>query len=359
MNFLQIPGQSTRINFWRTRESSLFKYILMISLLSLYTLYTISLTLFLSQSAKLLIACILVWLFYKVFAETWFKIAEILYIITIFLLIFNLFGIRSVNRWAQFGGFFIQFSEFAKITTILLLAKFLALNKMNIKTFCKAMLIIFLPTFLIFKQPNLGTAIIFFTTGCGLIWIKGVNRKALIAAITLSIASAPIMWHKMLPYQQARITAFLNPMSDPRGSSYQTIQSIIAIGAGGFFGSSGNQNKLGFVPENHTDFLFAYFAENFGFLATCTLLTIILIGMCNMLAAAQIITDPRKSFFCLGLLLLWIVQSMMNIGMNIGLLPVTGVALPFFSYGGSALLAFFIGLGIMLNFMRFNKGKIE
>lgn len=336
-------------------EKSLLKRILLINLFSLAILTKINIDLAYSQLIKLCVALLIVYIISRTFCELWFSLAEILYAFSIALLMINLLGLNSIKRWTNIFGLFVQFSEFAKITMILMLSKFLSTHQMNIINFFKAALIILIPALLIFKQPNLGTSVIFVATGFAMILIKGINRNALVAGCCATLGILPVIWSKMLPYQRARITGFLNPAADPQGSSYQTIQSIIAIGAGGILGSSALQNKLGFVPENHTDFLFSYFAENNGFLVTSILLLSILFAMLKLFETIKTINNPSQRFFCIGYLILWLTQSTMNIGMNIGLLPVTGVALPFFSYGGNALVAFFIGAGIIINFMKYNK----
>lgn len=340
-----------------TKEQGLLCNVLVMCLCSLSILFKIGHNLFFNQIFKIAIALGLIYAISKIFCETFFALAQIIYLGCILLLALNLLGMGTIKRWTNIGGFFIQFSEFAKIGMILMLSKFLANHHMTFPNLIKALIIIFIPAFLIFKQPNLGTTIIFVATGLGMIWIRGINRKILIASFISMLATIPIIWHKMLPYQKARIFAFLNKSADPKGSSYQTIQSITAIGAGGLFGSNALHNKLGFVPENHTDFLFSYFAENYGFVITIFLLLLIANSLIKLLEIIYLIHDYKKQLFCAGFFILWFVQIFMNIGMNIGILPVTGIVLPFFSYGGSSLIAFMMFIGIIMNFMKHNQLK--
>ena len=346
---------TTTSKLFTTIEGRLLRNVLAISLCSLIVLFTVNISLFISQSVKVLAGLMIVYCISKIFPETWFALSEAGYFCAVIMLVINLLGMGTIKRWANIGGFFIQFSEFAKIAMILMLAKFLATHKLNWINLIKAILIVVIPAFLIFKQPNLGTSLIFLATGFGMIWLKGINKKVLLCAVALGTLAAPVVWSKMLPYQRARITAFLHKDADPKGSSYQTIQSIIAIGAGGLFGSSALHNKLGFVPENHTDFLFSCFAEHFGFIATSALVCIIFFTLFQLFDAASMILDLRKRFFCFGFLILLFTQILMNIGMNIGILPITGVVLPFFSYGGSSLLALFSALGLTLAFIKHHR----
>lgn len=318
---------------------------------SLLTLISINYQLFQSQLIKLCFAFAILFLVSKIPNRLFEISAKFVYIGALGLLAINLLHFSQIKRWVNVFGFFVQFSEFAKIALILTLAKFLSANKMNIRTFCYASILVLIPTIMIFKQPNLGTAIIFASIGFGMIWFKGINTKAIVAFAVSIFSCLPFIWMRMLPYQKSRILAFINPTADPRGSSYQTIQSMIAIGAGGILGSDALQNKLGFVPENHTDFLFSCFCEQYGFIMAAILLSSIFFGMHKLLSYTQY-KDEFTNFFIVGFVLMWFVEVTMNVGMNIGILPVTGIALPGFSFGGSSLVAFFIGYGIILNLIK-------
>ena len=325
--------------------------ILIINFFSMLTLASINYSLVFNQILKLILALGIIYIISNTVSQFWDTTASAFYVLSLILLTVNLIQMHQINRWVSIAGIAVQFSEFAKISLILMLAKFLSIYEMTIMNFIKASLIILIPTFLIFKQPNLGTSLIFLATGFGMIWMRGINRKAIIGFFIALVAALPILWSKMLPYQKSRIIAFLNPTADPQGSSYQTIQSIIAIGSGGLFGSSGLHNKLGFVPENHTDFLFSYFCERFGFIFALILICVIFFSIINLLNY-EYVKDKFTKFFVTGFAILWLVESIMNIGMNLGLLPVTGIALPCFSYGGSSLLSFCIMYGIVFNLLK-------
>jgi len=337
--------------------SKILRNTILISLASLTVLLKIDASLFLQQLIKLSTSLIAVYIISKVFPQTWFSFSKGIYIFSLVLLSINLLSFGSIKRWVSIWGIVIQFSEFSKITMLLMLSSFLAEKELTPINLIKALTIVLAPTLLIFKQPNLGTAIILSSTGFILIWMKGVDKKILIGSISSLLASLPIIWKKMLPYQKARITAFLDKGANAQGSSYQTIQSIIAIGSGGFFGSQALHNRLGFVPENHTDFLFSYFGERYGFFWTSIIILLIIFSLFKILQLSSQLNDSKQKFFCIGFAILWFIQSFMNIGMNIGILPVTGVALPFFSYGGSSLLAFFIGIGIIVSFAKYSQIK--
>lgn len=323
-----------------------------ISICSLVTLFSISPDLFFNQTIKYLIALILLFLIYKVSPKFIIYFTEIFYFVCIFLLISNLFQVASIKRWMSFGSIYFQSSEFMKIALILMLSKFLRKRKMSTLNIFIASFLVFLPFLLILKQPNFGTSLIIFFVGFGMIWLAGLKKWILTFAFFVLLIGIPVTWNKLLPYQKTRIVAFLNPGSDPKGSSYQTIQSVIAIGSGGIFGSSATQNKLGFVPENHTDFLFSYFAEKNGLIFTLPFVFLVFSILLLCLQIAYQEYSNIRQFFACGMTLLIGCESVMNIGMNLGILPVTGVPLPFFSYGGSSLISFFICLGILMNFSK-------
>lgn len=341
------------------KENKLLYTISLINFASLCALFAINPKLCYLHFAKIAFSSIFILLIKNMMPTIWMQLTELSYVGIVMLLLINLLTqTTGIKRWTNLFGVFVQFSEFSKIILVLMLAKFLSDNKLNLKNIIISSLIILIPALLIIKQPNLGTGIVCLAVGAGMIFIKGIDRKFVLIAMFIIGTTSPVLWKKMLPYQKARIVSFLNPTSDPKGQSYQTIQSIIAIGSGGLIGSNATQNKLGFVPENHTDFLFSNFAEHFGFIASFILIFLMFYGIMQVIEISVMSTQPFKKMFCIGFALLWLVEVVMNIGMNIGLLPVTGIALPFFSYGGSSMLSFFIGIGIIINITKYNKAHL-
>ena len=280
------------------------------------------------------------------------------YGITIALLLWVLFFSPTrggAHSWIAIGSFAVQPSEFAKIATILALAQFLSAQSTTTKhkrNLIIAMALVGLPTLLVLKQPDLGSALVFIPLLVGMLFLWGVRIRYLIALFVMALSSVPFIWHVLKPYQQKRILVFVNPSIDPIGASYTAIQSKIAVGSGGLFGKGwlqGTQTQLDFVPEHHTDFIFSVIAEEFGFLGA---LSLILLFMLLIRYAFQIIkhtTDEKAQLVALGIACVFAFQVFVNIGMTIGIAPITGLTLPFISYGGSSLIASFLACGLLVS----------
>lgn len=297
------------------------------------------------------------WMGYRVFLN----LANSIYVVTIGLLIWVLFfapAISGAHSWIKIGPLQIQPSEFAKIATIMVLANFLAARSPLIHQKRNLMLgffLVALPTLLVLKQPDLGSALVFPPVLLAMIFYWGVRIRYLVILFLLSLASLPIIWSNLKPYQQKRILVFINPSIDPIGASYTAIQSKIAVGSGGLLGKGwlqGTQTQLDFVPEHHTDFIFCVLAEEFGFLGV---LAVILLFVLLIRSAFQVMnhtTDLRAKFLALGIASYLAFQVFINIGMTIGITPITGLTLPFLSYGGSSLVATFFALGLVASIYR-------
>ena len=265
------------------------------------------------------------------------------------------FGIKINNarRWLDVG-FLLQPSELMKIA----LPMFIAYCYGKIKTIkwwhhLAMALLIIPPILLIIKQPDLGTAVMVAAVGALAIFFGGIGWRSIAVCATLGAIMTPIMWEFLLkPYQKRRIMTLFDPQQDPLGAGYHTIQSEIAIGSGGVWGKgflSGTQSQLGFLPERHTDFIFAVFAEEFGLAGSCLMLGLaILITWCCLAIA----TRATRFFYFLSAAAIggiFFMTFIVNLSMVSGLLPVVGMPLPLVSYGGTALLTFFIGFGIVLS----------
>lgn len=262
--------------------------------------------------------------------------------------------IRGSQSWFALGPVQFQPSEIAKIIFIIVLASFFAkykdqINRLRILLFSG--LLTALPVVLIVLEHDLGAAIIFLFIWFGMLIVAGLKFRYVLIGITFFVAVALLSWFFLLaPYQQSRLISFLNPESDPLGQNYNVIQSMIAVGSGGIWGKGlghGSQSQLKFLPEQHTDFIFAVLAEEFGFIGGVLVLILFILLILRILKIARLSQDKFGTLFGMGMSILILFQLLINIGMNLGMVPVAGISLPLISYGGSVLVSFSIGLGIV------------
>ena len=290
------------------------------------------------------------------------KISPVLYGIIIIMLIGVLFTepINGASSWFTIGQFTLQPAEFAKIICILMLA--LVITKIQSKgkdelsrpTRLLLVLLVFaVPTLLIIKQPDYGTAFAFVMALIFMLFAAGIKKRYIIAAVLLVVILAPLLYFFVLPeHARTRIDVFLNPDLDPRGAGYNIIQSKIAIGSGELFGMGlfkGNQTQLGFLYPKTTDFIFALIAEEMGFIVAASVIILYVIMITKAVYVAKTAKDDSGSYIAMGIAGVFFFHMIENIGMTMGLLPITGIPLPFVSYGGSSLLSNFIMLGLLLN----------
>ncbi len=267
--------------------------------------------------------------------------------------------VKGSKRWLNFYIFNFQGSEFFKVFFILFLAEILTVKRLLSNTFLnfiKVFLYFLIPFVIIFKQPDLGNAMVYFFIFFALLMFSNYSKKYLRYLIGLLVVFAPLGWLIMKDYQKARILSFINPHLDVQGSAYNMIQAVITIGSGMFFGRGlglGTQSQLFFLPENTTDFAFASLIEQFGFFGGFFVLiffTIIIIHLVKrtMYFYYQKSQDDQKRFlYCLGMLTYFVSQTIINLGMNMGIMPVAGITLPFISYGGSSVIALLIGFALI------------
>jgi len=282
------------------------------------------------------------------------------YLFSIVLLILVLlFGDKTSGSagWFNFGAFSFQPVEVAKIALILVLAKYLSSRHLEIWQFRHLVvsgLFTFVPFSLVAIQPDLGGAMIFGVIWLGLVAISGIRIKQVVLLVVLFLIIAGFAWSFLLhPYQQSRILSFFNPAEDLLGSGYNREQALIAIGSGRIFGKGlgwGSQTHLRFLPLSKTDFIFASLAESLGLIGVSILLICFVIIFQRLIMWANIFSYNFCKLFTIGFTIKLLIEAFINIGMNLGLLPIIGIALPFVSMGGSHLLAEFIGLG-MINSM--------
>ena len=285
----------------------------------------------------------------------------ILYVINLLLLVLVLFlgEVRlGAQRWLQLGNFGFQPSELAKVVIILVLAKYLGerdsrhQQHRQIKKILVSLGIVAVPLILILKQPDLGTAIIFLPILFCMLYVWGARLKYLLGLTGIGLVCSPFLWHLLHDYQRQRLLVFLNPNIDPLGAGYTVIQSKIAIGSGGFLGKgwlAGTQNQLNFLPEHHTDFIFSVLGEEWGFLGSIVLILLYLFLIKQGLKIASQTKDVSGKLLAVGVTIMLSFQIIVNIGMSIGLMPITGLTLPLVSYGGSSVVMTMVSIGILLS----------
>lgn len=257
---------------------------------------------------------------------------------------------RGSLRWIPLGIFNIQPSEFAKPILILFLAKFWSENLPTVINILKSLLWSAPLIFLIFKQPDLGSALTVGAIWLGMLFAARISLKKTIILLLIFLLMVPIGWFFLHGYQKDRITSFLSPKSDPLGTGYNVIQSTIAVGSGEFFGRGlgrGTQSRLQFLPEFRTDFIFASIAEEMGFAGSVLILSLYMFLLSYFLKVAYQVNNSFSFLVIIGVFSMFLFQLFVNIGMNVGILPITGITLPLISYGGSSLIVTFISLGMV------------
>ncbi len=298
---------------------------------------------------------------WRVFRENSYLIL-FLYLLSLFSLYgLLLFGptIKGVNRWYRIGDFLIDPAEIFKIVIIILLAKFFSKRHVEMYKISHILLsgaYVLLPAFFIFRQPDLGSSLVIIFMWIGVLIISGIKLKHFLAIIITGFIILLLGWTFFLAdYQKDRAISFLNPEFDPQGIGWGQAQAKIAVGSGGLFGKgfgSGTQTQYGFLPEPETDFIFAAIAEEFGFVGVSILLLFFTIFLWRIII---IILRSKTNFprlFATGFAILILIQTFINIGMNLGLLPIIGTPLPLVSHGGSNLLFIFTGVGILQSMRR-------
>lgn len=282
-----------------------------------------------------------------------------LYVFNLLMLVFVMFFGHSqlgAQRWIQIGSLSFQPSEFSKLIIVICLASFMERRIEWLDDFVdylKVFAFLFVPFILVLKQPDLGTSLSFIAILIGMAFVSGFRYKWIFRLAMGFAALAPVFWHFLLQdYQKLRIKVFLNPELDPFGSGYHVIQSKIAIGSGGLFGKgwlAGTQSQLNFLPENHTDFIFAVAGEEFGFIGVCIILLLYLVIIWRGIVIAMNAEDDFGMLLATGITSMFMFHIFVNIGMTIGIMPVTGVPLPFLSYGVSSLTTNIMSVAVLLN----------
>ena len=317
------------------------------------------------QGLFFIIGIIMMLITSKIPYKVYFEKANTLLLISIILLILVIIpGIGTVRNgsrsWFGIGSFGIQPSEFAKLTLIIFTSKYLTKNEKNLKYIKKGVLpilgIVILVFDLIMLQPDFGTGMIILVSIIGLLFVSGVDFKFFIRLGLIGVVGI-VLLIAIAPYRLERILSFLNPWSDPLGSGFQIIQSLYAIGPGGLFGQGfmNSRQKHFYLPEPQTDFIFSIISEEFGFLGILIVATLFTIIIFKGFKIAQNSGDKFAKFLAFGITFGLAFQAILNLMVVVGLIPVTGVTLPFLSYGGSSLLITLISMGVLLNISRYQK----
>jgi rod shape determining protein RodA len=263
------------------------------------------------------------------------------------------------RRWISLGGLSVQPSEMMKLAYIIALARYFHGNApaggLRLRDLAIPVLLTLPPVALILEQPDLGTAGVFACVFASMVLLAGLSRRTilvLLGAALLVLPAVPVLKSRLKPYQVRRIEIFLNPEADPLGAGYHITQSKIAVGSGGMTGKgflNGTQNQLDFLPEQHTDFIFSVYSEEWGFVGASALVALYVLLLMRGLVVVGRAKDRFGALLAFGVLANVFWQAAINLGMTTGLLPVVGITLPFFSYGGSSLVTLMAGLGLVIN----------
>jgi rod shape determining protein RodA len=282
----------------------------------------------------------------------WMYIASIASLISVFLIGQKYLGAR---RWIKMpGGQHFQPSEWVKLILILAVAKYFSemrQKELSWEDFLKAGAMVGVPMLMVLAQPDMGTALTYIPIAVMALFLGGMRARQALTVLVIAGALLPLAWHKMKPYQKDRLTSFMAPEADRQGSGYQVNQSLIAVGSGGLWGSStqGSQTHYGYLPVPQTDFIFAAWSEERGFVGALFLLLLYFMVLMRLTQNAQTAPDRAGAFIVMGVVAVMAFHILVNVGMVVGFMPVTGIPLPLMSYGGSSVLFMFLALGIVMN----------
>ena len=344
-------------------DATLIIATLLLAAIGLATLYSASHDAPARMTGQLMnfaVAFAAMWVAARISPELLMRVAFPAYAVGVALLVaVALYGdtVNGARRWLHVGVTRFQPSEMMKLALPLMLAWYFARNEetLRLRDFAVGALLVAIPVLLIARQPDLGTAALVAAAGAYILYFAGLGWRVMATLAVLGGASLFPLWGLLHDYQRRRVLTLLDPSQDPLGAGYHTIQSTIAVGSGGVFGKGwlqGTQAHLEFIPERHTDFIFAVYSEEFGLLGNCLLLALYTL----LIGRGLMITAQASSFFSRlvagAVTLMFFTYAFVNMGMVAGILPVVGVPLPFISYGGTALVTLFIGIGILMSLRR-------
>lgn len=332
----------------------------LLALIGLFVLLTTSVSLFWQQLIFLLIGAGIIWVLSGLDTIVLWWFAPYGYVLSLILLAASYLGepIRGSSRWIVIGTAQLQPSEIVKPLLILAFSRVIAtFSPRKAQNLFIHGLLFVIPFLLVFRQPDLGTAIVYAASWLSMLIAGGFPLLFFVAGGIVATLGFPLFWKALAPYQQARIFTFLNPAIDPQGAGYNAIQAMIAVGSGGWFGRGlgrGTQSHLRFLPEYHTDFIFATFVEELGFVGGFVLLMLYGILLWQLIRPyiRGGIGNPFVFFYTMGLFGVLVTQVVVNTGMNMGVIPVTGITLPLVSYGGSSIISLCIAFGLLLALRR-------
>ena len=346
--------------------------VLLLVVVGLLSIYSItreeSLEIFKRQLIYVVLGLFLMFIFvlfdYRIFRDNNFFLLG-LYFLSLFLLVSVLLigkEVRGASSWIRIGELGFEPVELIKLVIILVLAKYFSLRHIEVyrlRHLIISGLYVLFPLILILIQPELGYILVISAVWLAVVIVAGIRIRHLLILFLIGAIVFSIGWFTLLKdYQKERIESFLNPYSDPLGQGYHIIQSIIAIGSGKFFGRGlghGTQSQLNFLPEQHTDFIFATIAEEWGFLGSVFILVLFGILLYRLVKISLASFNNFARLFSIGLATMLLFQAVINIGMNMGLLPIIGIPLPFVSYGGSSIVMSFIAIGVIQSIVVRNK----
>lgn len=309
------------------------------------------------QSVNMLVALAVLWVFANIPPHYLLRLAAPLYVAGVLMLLgVALFGdvVHGARRWLDLGVTRIQPSELMKIAVPLALAWYLHRHEATLRltNFVVATVMLIVPVALIARQPDLGTALLITASGFFVLFLAGLAWRIMAGVVLAGLAAAPLVWSLLHDYQRQRVLTLLDPAQDPLGAGYHTIQSTIALGSGGWTGKgwlAGTQTHLDFIPERTTDFIFAVYAEEFGFAGNLVLLALLLLVVARGLFIAANAPTLFGRLLAGAITLTFFTYAVVNLGMVSGILPVVGIPLPLISYGGTALVSICLGFGILMS----------
>lgn len=286
----------------------------------------------------------------------WLRLSGLAYAFSIILLVIvDVAGQTALGatRWINLGFFQFQPSEVVKIVLILVLAKLLSQNYERLeqpKYLLQSILLTGAPMLLVLAQPDLGTALVLLAIWFMMILVSPIPKGYILALVLAGLVLLPVGLHFLQPYQRDRLTVFINPAADPLGRGFNVVQASIAVGSGQMFGrglAAGSQSQLNFLPSQHTDFIFAVLAEKLGFIGALLILALFTVLVARMILIAYRSRDRFGMFIGVGVSTMFLFHILVNVGMNMGIMPVTGIPLPFISYGGTSLIVALGAIGLV------------
>ena len=301
---------------------------------------------------------------YRIF-KNYSRATLLVYLAALVLLAVTLFSgsVRGISAWISIGSLRLEPSEFAKLAVVILLAKYFSIKHVEIYRvhhLIASGFYVGLPALLILMQPDLGSAIVLGAIWLAMLLAAGIKRKHLLVMLILGLVMAVAAWFYLLaPYQKGRISSFVNPYLDPKGEGYSIIQAKVALGSGGWWGNGlgqGTQARFGFLPEAHTDFAVAALGEQFGWAGLVATLGILFVMLRRIGQIGFRMGNNFAKLFAIGLMTFIFCHILINAGMNLGVMPITGIPFPFISYGGSFMLALTLGLGLIQSIGRTARG---